>query len=61
MIEAPATGPSGVRGSRLKKTEEPTIKQKRHPTEEIIRILREADAGKDLEAVCRQHNVSAAS
>ena len=37
------------------------MKQKRHTTEEIIRILREADAGKDLEAVCRKHNVSAAS
>ena len=37
------------------------MKQKRHTTEEIIRILREADQGKDLEAVLRQHNVSAAS
>ena len=37
------------------------MKQKRHTTEEIIRILREADAGKDLEAVLRKHNVSAAS
>ena len=37
------------------------MKQKRHTTEEIIRILREADQGKDLETVCRQHNVSAAS
>lgn len=36
------------------------MKQKRHTTEEIIRILREAD-GKDPEAVCRKHNVSAAS
>ena len=37
------------------------MKQKGHTTEEIIRILREADGGKDLETVCRQHNVSAAS
>ena len=37
------------------------MKQKRHTTEEIIRILRETDGGKDPEAVCRQHHVSAAS
>ena len=37
------------------------MKQKRHTTEEIIRILREADSGKDLEAVCRQHNIATAS
>ncbi len=37
------------------------MKQKRHTTEEIIRIMREADSGKDLEAVCRKHNISAAS
>ena len=37
------------------------MKQKRHTSEEIIRILREADAGKDPEAVCRKHNISAAS
>ena len=37
------------------------MKQKRHTTEEIIRILREADQSKDLETVCRKHNVSAAS
>ena len=37
------------------------MKQKRHTTEEIIRILREADGGKDLEAVLRKHNVSGAS
>ena len=37
------------------------MKQKRHTTEEIIRILREADQSRDLETVCRQHNVSAAS
>ena len=43
------------------KKKEPTMKQKRHTTEEIIHILREADAGKDLEVVLRKHNVSAAS
>ena len=37
------------------------MKQKRHTTEEIIRIIREAASGKDLEAVLRNHNVSAAS
>ena len=37
------------------------MQQKRHTTEEIIRLLREADQGKDLEPVCRKHNVSAAS
>ena len=43
------------------KKKEPTRKQKRHTTEEIIRLLREADPSKDLEAVLRRHNVSAAS
>jgi putative transposase len=37
------------------------MKQKRHTTEEIIRILREADSGKNVEAVCREHNVTATS
>jgi putative transposase len=37
------------------------MKQKRHTTEEIIRILREADSGKNVEAVCRGHNVTAKS
>ena len=37
------------------------MQQKRHTTEEIIRILREADGGKDPETVCRKHNISAAS
>ena len=37
------------------------MKQKRHTTEEILRIIREAASGKDLEAVLRNHNVSAAS
>ena len=33
------------------------MKQKRHTTEEIIRIIREADADKDREVVCRKHNI----
>jgi putative transposase len=37
------------------------MKQKRHTTEEIIRILREVDNGKNVEAVCREHNVTATS
>ena len=37
------------------------MKQKRHTTEEIIRIIREATSDKDLEVVCRKHNISAAS
>ena len=37
------------------------MKQKRHTTEEIIRILREADSGKNIETVCRAHNIAAAS
>ncbi len=37
------------------------MKQKRPTTAEIIRIIREADGDKDLEAVCRKHNISAAS
>ncbi|MCC6354969.1 MAG: transposase [Verrucomicrobiae bacterium] len=37
------------------------MKQKRHKTEEIIRILREADGGRAVEEVLREHNVSAAS
>ena len=37
------------------------MKQERHTTEEIIRILREADAAKDLETVYRKHNISAPS
>ena len=37
------------------------MRQERRTTEEIIRILREADAGKDPEAVWRQHDISAAS
>ena len=37
------------------------MKQKRHTTEEIIRIIREAASDKDLEAVCRKHNISTTS
>jgi putative transposase len=37
------------------------MKQKRHTTEEIIRILREADQGKSTEAICREHNVTTTS
>ena len=34
------------------------MKQKRHSTEEIIRILRDGDSGKTVETVCREHNIS---
>ena len=34
------------------------MKQKRHRTEEIIRILRDVDRGKKVEEVCREHNIS---
>ena len=37
------------------------MKQKRHKTEEIIRILREATGGKSIEAVCRDHNIATTS
>jgi putative transposase len=37
------------------------MKQKRHKTEEIIRILREADGGKSIESLCREHNIAATS
>jgi putative transposase len=37
------------------------MKQKRHTTEEIIRILRQAEGGRNVEAVCREHNVTATS
>ncbi len=37
------------------------MKQKRRPTEEIIRILREADSGKSVASVCRAHNIAPAS
>ena len=34
------------------------MKQKRHTTEEIIRILREGDSGKATEGLCREHNIT---
>ena len=37
------------------------MKQKRHSVEEIIRILREADSSKNVEGVCREHNITATS
>jgi putative transposase len=37
------------------------MKQKRHSTEEIIRIVREVDSGRGIEAVCREHNIAATS
>ena len=37
------------------------MKQKRHKTEEIIRILREAGSGKYIESLCREHNIAATS
>ena len=34
------------------------MKGKTHSTEEIIRILRQADEGETAQAVCREHNIS---
>ena len=34
------------------------MKKKRHATEEIIKLLREADGGKTVEEVCREINIS---
>ena len=31
------------------------MKQKKHSTEDIIRILRQAEAGQAISAVCREH------
>ncbi len=36
------------------------MKRKTHSTEEIIRILRQADGGNTAQSVCREHNVSKA-
>ena len=33
------------------------MKQKSHSTEEVIRILRQADGGQAAQAVCREHNI----
>ncbi len=35
------------------------MRGKRYSTEQIVRILREADSGKKVQQVCREHNVSA--
>ena len=37
------------------------MKQKKHSTEEIIRILRQADAGQPVPEVCREYNISEAT
>ena len=37
------------------------MKQKHHSTEEIIRILRQADTDQTIESVCRDHNLSKAT
>ena len=37
------------------------MKQKRHKTEEIIRILRAAESGRSVEELCREHNVGLTS
>ena len=37
------------------------MKQKHHSTEEIIRILRQADTAQTIELVCREHNLSKAT
>lgn len=37
------------------------MKKSRHSSEQIIRILREADAGATTEEVCRKYNISAQS
>ena len=37
------------------------MKQKRYTTEQIIRILRQADSGQTIESICREHNISEGS
>ena len=37
------------------------MKQKPHTTEEIIRILRQADSDQNIESICREHNISEAT
>jgi len=37
------------------------MKPKKHSTEDIIRILRQADAGQPVVEVCREHNISEAT
>ncbi len=38
-----------------------TMKRKRYTEEQIVAILREADEGRSVDDVCREHNVSKAS
>jgi len=40
------------------KTQNLNMKNKRHTTEEIIRILRKADGEQTVEEVCREFNIS---
>ena len=37
------------------------MKQKRYTTEQIIRVLRQADSGQTIEELCREHNISEGS
>jgi len=37
------------------------MKQKQHSTEEIIRILRQAEEDQTVEDFCREHNISKAT
>jgi putative transposase len=37
------------------------MKGKRYTTEDKVRILREADSGKSIQEVCREHNLSEVS
>lgn len=34
------------------------MKKKRHSVEQIMRILREADGGRSVLDICREHNIS---
>ena len=34
------------------------MKSKTHSTEQILRILRQADGGNIAQSVCREHNIS---
>ena len=34
------------------------MKQKRHSTKEIIRILQQADCDDTVDSICREHNIS---
>ena len=37
------------------------MKQKKHSTEEIIRILRQSDTDQTVESICRESNISKAT